>query len=433
MTKSLRIAIAGLGTVGTGVVRILQEQKTLIAERGGQIIELVAVSAKDKKKKRPITLGDIKWYDDAIKMVAESDADVIVELIGGSEGTAYEVCKTALMQGKHVVTANKALLARHGIMLATLAEQKNVTLAFEAAVAGGIPIIKALKEGLSGNQISKIAGIMNGTCNYILTNMRERSQDFAPILKEAQELGYAEADPTFDVDGIDTAHKLALLTSVAFGVPVDFEAIYKEGIRHITLDDIRYAKELGYKIKLLGVTSHTQAGIEQAVYPALVPDNYPLANIEGVDNAVLVQCSAVGKLMLAGPGAGSLPTASAVVADIIDIAAGRRNFVFNRPVKTLKTLPALGMDAHVGEYYIRLHVEDKAGVLARIMDVLGKHKISLESLLQKPAKASKDVYIVGVTHATDEKRMMEAVQQLAKIDSVLETPHVIRIEALQSA
>lgn len=429
--KPLRIGIAGLGTVGRGVVCLLQDQKLLLTQRGGRPLEIVGLSARQKKKDRSSLIEGLydstQWHDDASQLAVSKEVDVVVELIGGADGIAYEVCERALKAGKHVVTANKALIAKHGVYLAGLAEKHGVQLKCEASVAGGIPVLKVLKEGLAANQISKISGIMNGTCNYILTQMSQTGRDFGSILKEAQDLGYAEADPAFDVDGIDTAHKLSILTSLAFGSPVNMDDVYIEGIRSITPDDIRYSKELGYTIKLLGICRASEQGVEQSVYPTMVPDSYPLAAIEGVNNAVLIEGHAVGRLMLMGAGAGSLPTASAVVADIVDIAAGRSSFCFNRPVSDLKTRPSSSIEHHACSYYIRLHVEDKTGVLARITDILGTVGISMESLLQKPAK-SRDVHIAGITHATTEALMKKAVSQLAKLESVLDAPHVIRVE-----
>lgn len=429
--KALRIGIAGLGTVGRGVVCLLQDQKTLLRQRAGRSLEIVALSAKNRSKGRGSAFEGLsestRWYDDARELAVSPDVDVVVELIGGDQGVAHEVCERALKAGKHVVTANKALIARHGVYLAGLAEQHQVSLKCEAAVAGGIPVLKVLSEGLAGNQISKISGIMNGTCNYILTQMYQTGEDFDSILREAQDLGYAEADPAFDIDGVDTAHKLSILTSLAFGTPVKMDGVYIEGIRGITQDDIRYSRELGYTIKLLGICRSSEQGIEQSVYPTMLPDAHPLAVIEGVNNAVLIEGHAVGQLMLMGAGAGSLPTASAVVADIVDIAAERFRFCFNRPVAELKTKPDCSIEHHACPYYMRLHVEDKTGVLARITDILGTAGISMESLLQKPAK-TRDVHIAGITHVIKEGSIKKAVSQLAALGSVLDAPHVIRVE-----
>lgn len=426
--KTVKIGIAGLGTVGQGVFSIIREQTELLQARSGTKIEVVAVSARHKDKNRDISFDNITWYDDARHLAQDKEVDVVVELIGGDSGIAYDVCELALHKGKHVVTANKALIAKHGTHFASLAEQHQVVFAYEAAVAGGIPIIKTIKEGLAGNNITKISGIMNGTCNYILTKMQETGQDFAMILAEAQQLGYAEADPTFDVDGIDTAHKLTILSALAFGSPVNFDDVHIEGIRHITIQDIRYAKELGYKIKLLGVCSVSDDGIEQAVYPAMIPETHPIASVDGVNNAVFIESDALGKLTLSGPGAGRLPTASAVIADIVDIATNRRTFTFGKPVSQLVKRTNRCMRNHRCEYYIRLQVEDKAGVLAGITDILGKEDISMEAVIQKPAKGTQAVDIVGITHLTKEQNMMQAIEKLAHIGGVLSYPTMIRIE-----
>ncbi|MAG23920.1 MAG: homoserine dehydrogenase, partial [Rhodospirillaceae bacterium] len=340
MSDALNIAIAGLGTVGTGTLQLLDRQAGLLAERAGRPLRVVAVADLDTGRDRGVALEGIACFDDALKMVTESDTHVVVELIGGSDGIAREVCEAAMAKGRHVVTANKALLAHHGMELAAKAEIAGVALAYEAAVAGSIPIIKALREGLAGNRIARITGILNGTCNYILSAMRETGKEFDEVLAEAQALGYAEADPSFDVDGVDAAHKLALLTAVAYGCAVNFDDIYRDGIRHITSRDIACAEELGCRIKLLGITRRLdgegKGSVEQRVHPCLIPAGAPLAHVEGVLNAVAVEGDFVGPTMLEGAGAGSLPTASAVVADIVDMARGLRIPAFGRPVAELE-------------------------------------------------------------------------------------------------
>ncbi|MBF0394954.1 MAG: homoserine dehydrogenase, partial [Alphaproteobacteria bacterium] len=336
MSKPLKIAIAGLGTVGAGTVRLLREQADLIERRAGRPIVVTAVSARDKGRDRGVSLDGMAWFDDAATMAAQADAEVVVELIGGADGTARQVCETAIGRGRHVVTANKALLAHRGTELAAAAEERGVVLAYEAAVAGGIPIIKALREGLAGNRLRQVVGILNGTCNYILTTMRETGRDFGAVLAEAQALGYAEADPSFDIDGVDAAHKLAILTSVAFGCPVNFAGIHIEGIRHVSALDIQFAEELGYRIKLLGIARRTEAGIEQRVHPCMVPMSSPIAHVEGVFNAVVAEGDFVGRSFYEGRGAGAGPTASAVAADLIDIAAGRRGPTFGVPASRLE-------------------------------------------------------------------------------------------------
>ena len=337
MKAPLKIGIAGLGTVGAGVVKLLAEHGRLLSLRGGRPLKVVAVSARRKARKRDIDVSRVRWESDPMALATAPDIDVVVELIGGSSGVARRLVQTALRSGKHVVTANKALLAMHGTELATLAEKKGGILSFEAAVAGGIPIIKALREGLVGNRVGRLYGILNGTCNYILTTMRETGRDFEAVLAEAQAAGYAEADPSFDVDGIDAAHKLAVLTGAAFGAKVNFAGVHIEGIRHVSAMDIQFAEELGFRIKLLGLARETRYGIEQRVHPCMVPLAAPIAHIEGVFNAVVVEGDFVGTTMFQGRGAGQGPTASAVVADLVDVARGREMPAFVVPAHRLPT------------------------------------------------------------------------------------------------
>src|SRR5579863_1000935 len=354
MKPTLKIAIAGLGTVGAGVVALLRRNSALLERHAGRKLELVAVSARDRSRERAIDLTGVAWHEDAIAMAAQPGVDVVIELIGGSDGVARQVVTTALGHGKTVVTANKALLAHHGTTLARLAEAKGVALGFEAAVAGGIPILKALREGLAANHILRVCGILNGTCNYILSQMRQTGRDFATVLAEAQSLGYAEADPSFDIDGIDAAHKLALLAAVAFGNTVNFAGVHVEGIRHVTALDIAFAHDLGYRIKLLGLARLTEHGLEQRVHPCMVPLAAPLAHVENVFNAVMVEGDFVGRLTLEGRGAGADPTASAVVADLLDIAAGRGAPGFGVPASSLQKRPSAPMARRAGAYYVRL-------------------------------------------------------------------------------
>jgi homoserine dehydrogenase len=431
MSTPLRIALAGLGTVGAGTLTLLRRNAEPIARRAGRELGIVAVSARDRKRKRDVSLDAIRWYDDATAMAALPDVDVVVELIGGSEGTARGVVETAIEHGKHVVTANKALLAHHGTELARRAEARGVSLGFEAAVAGGIPILKVLREGLAANQVRSIYGILNGTCNYILTQMRDERRDFADVLADAQRLGYAEADPSFDIDGIDTAHKLALLAAVAFGGAVDLNGVHVEGIRHVSAQDIAYAAELGYTIKLLGVARPTEHGLEQRVHPCMVSRASPIAHVEGVFNAVVVDGDAVGRLMLEGRGAGAEPTASAVVADLVDIAAGRGAPGFGVPASALRPAKTAPMARHRGAYYMRLMVSDRPGVIADVAATLRDEHVSMGQMLQRGrAAAGEAVPVVITTHATEEAAMLRAVAKIGKLSTVLEPPCLIRIENL---
>lgn len=430
MTEALKVAIAGLGTVGAGTVRLLAEQSDIIAARCGRPVRVTAVSARSKGRDRGCDLGSMAWFDDPVAMAREADADVVCELIGGADGTAKDVTVAAIAAGRHVVSANKALLAHYGTELAEKAEAAGVQLRFEAAVAGGIPIIKALREGLAGNRLSRVYGILNGTCNYILSIMRETGRDFADVLADAQRLGYAESDPSFDIDGVDAAHKLALLTSVAFGTKVDFGAVHIEGIRHVSALDIKFAQELGYRIKLLGIARRTDAGIEQRVHPCMIRASAPIASVEDVYNAVVAEGDFVGRSVYEGRGAGAGPTASAVAGDIIDIAAGRQAFTFGVPAKDLQPLPKCSMENHVGAYYIRLMVVDKQGVFADIAAALRDAKVSMEAVLQRGRAPGEVVPVVMTLHETVEASLNDALHRITAIDGVVEPPMVIRIEAL---
>ncbi|MBN9563109.1 MAG: homoserine dehydrogenase [Alphaproteobacteria bacterium] len=428
MTRPLSVAVAGLGTVGAGVLTVLRDNAELVAARAGRPIAVTAISARDRSRDRGVPLGGLRWYDDPVALAADPAVDVVVEVIGGSEGPARELVRAALEQRKPVATANKALMAVHGAELAALAERAGVPLAFEAAVAGGIPVIKALREGLAANRISRVAGILNGTCNYILTVMRERGREFAEVLADAQKLGYAEADPSFDVDGIDAAHKLAILAALAFGRPVAFEAVHVEGIRAISALDIGFAGEFGYRIKLLGIARQTEGGIEARVHPCMVPQASPLAGVDGVFNAVVAEGDFVGRVMLEGRGAGAGPTASAVVADLIDIARGRTTPVWGAASGALSDAPSVPMSEHFGAYYLRLMVVDRPGVIADVTAVLRDSGISLESMLQRGRAPGESVPVVLVTHETNEAAMRAALLRIAALDAVLEAPTLIRIE-----
>ena len=423
----MRVAVAGLGTVGTGTVRLLQTNAALLRQRTGRDIEITAVADLDRRD-RGISLTACAWYEDAVAMARDCGVDVIVELIGGSEGVAKAVCETAIAAGRHVVTANKALIAHHGTALAEAAEAAGVTLAYEAAVGGGIPIIKSLREGLVGNARGRVYGILNGTSNYILTAMREGGREFSEVLAEAQALGYAEADPSFDVDGIDTAHKLAILASVAFGCTVDFHAVHVEGIRYVSAVDIAFAEELGYRIKLLGIAKLTESGIERRVHPCMVPLGAPIAHVEGVFNAVVADGDFVDTIMQVGRGAGERPTASAVVADIADIARGQRVPTFAVPASELRKLPAADMGSHRGAYYVRLMVLDKPGVFADIAAILRDHAVSMEAVIQRGRAPGEAVPVVLTTHDTEEAAMMRALDAIFDLKSCIEPPRVIRIE-----
>ena len=428
MSEPLKIAIAGLGTVGVGVLRVLAAHSKLLETRGGRAIRVTAVSARDRGRGRGLDLSAFQWFDDAAAMAADADAEAVVELIGGSDGAAKAVTERAIAAGRHVVTANKALIALHGAALAAAAESAGVTLAYEAAVAGAIPIIRAMREGLSANRIARIRGILNGTCNYILTTMRETGRGFDDVLAEAQELGFAEADPSFDIDGVDAAHKLAILASLAFGSRVDFGGVFIEGIRRVSARDVAYAEELGYRIKLLGTAEITDEGLHQRVHPAMVPLDAPIASVEGVLNAVEAQSDFAGATMLEGAGAGAGPTASAVVGDLIDIACGRRTPTFGVPVSRLAEMPAAPMSGHVGPYYVRLMVYDRPGVFADVAAVLRDHEISMEAVIQRARSETEAVPVVLTTHETRESAMQGAADAIAALASVREAPHVIRIE-----
>ena len=430
MMQPLRIAVAGLGNVGAGTVKLLQQHAEDLARRCERPIEIRAVSARDRRRDRGIDLSRYAWHDDPVALARLPEIDVVVELIGGAEGPARELLEAALAAGKHVVTANKALLAHHGTALARQAEAKGVSLGYEAAVAGGIPIIKTLREGLAANRIERVYGILNGTCNYILTVMRQSGREFADVLADAQSLGYAEADPSFDVDGIDAAHKLAILAGVAFGCEINFAGVQVDGIRDVSAVDIAFAEELGYRIKLLGIARPTEFGIEQRVHACMVPLGTPIAHVEGVYNAVVTEGDFVGQNICEGRGAGAGPTASAVVSDVIDIARGRSQPTFSVPASELKRLPASPMARHRGAYYIRLMVVDKPGVIADVAAALRDEEVSMEAMIQRARSPGEAVPVVLTTHETEEAAMRRALDRITRLASVTEPPHMIRIESL---
>ena len=437
-SQPLRIGLAGLGTVGASVLRILRRQENALSERCGRAIRVTAVSARDRTRDRGVDLGGLTWFDDPVALAKSDEIDCLVELVGGSDGPAKAAVEAALAAGKSVVTANKALLAHHGIALATLAEQNGVALAFEASSAGGIPIVKTLREALAGNTVTRLYGILNGTCNYILSRMELEGLTFEACQKDAQRLGYAEADPTFDVEGYDTAHKLAILTSLAFGTKIDAEAIHVEGISSIAPLDLKMADELGYRIKLLGVAERTRTGIEQRVHPTMVPKSSAIAQVMGVLNAVTVDADAVRELTLVGPGAGGDPTASAVVADIADVARGTAGLPFGLPVARLEAAVRAPMQRHEGGYYVRLAVLDHPGAAAAIATRMAEADISLESIVQRRSEAAVQrdpsgrsgapVPVVLITYATSEAAIRAALEKVSADGHVAEPPQVIRIE-----
>lgn len=440
MADALKIGIAGLGTVGASLVRILQERRAALETTCGRAIEITAVTARDRNRDRGVNLSTTTWHEDALSLAGTADIDVFVELMGGAGEPALSAVKAALSRGVHVVTANKALLAAHGIALAGLAEENGALLNYEAAVAGGIPVIKALRESLTGNTISRVYGIMNGTCNYILTKMEKEGLSFADCLKEAQRLGYAEADPAFDIEGNDTAHKLSILTSLAFGTAIAAEDIYLEGITNISIDDIHAAADLGYRIKLLGVAQRTESGIEQRVHPTMVPLDSVIAQVDGVTNAVAIESDILGELLMVGPGAGGNATASAVLGDIADIAKSRPGEqhvpAFGRPVTALLPYRQAQIQSHEGGYFIRLKVLDKTGVFASIATRMAENRISLESIVQHskhPVETGEPQTIILVTHATTEAAVRKAVLTIKNEGYLVGDPQVIRIERPKAA
>jgi len=443
--EPVRLGIAGLGTVGGGLLELLETNGSVMAQRAGRPITVTGVSARDRSKPRPIDLSKVTWFDDPVKLAESDDIDIFVELIGGDSGPAREAVETALRRGRHVVTANKALLAHHGNTLARLAEEKGIALNFEAAVAGGIPIIKALRESLSGNRVDRVYGIMNGTSNFILTMMEQHQRSFADALAEAQRLGYAEADPTFDIGGFDTAHKLAILTAIAFGSEVNVDAISIEGITDITLEDITIAGELGYRIKLLGVAVNTPDGIVQRVHPALVPRVSPIADIHGAFNAVAVTGDFADDLFLSGRGAGARPTASSVAADIVDIARGLRLSPFGIPATSLKPYRAASAAPLKSCYYITMTLEDRPGSVAAVARHMADQDISLDSIIQRPTQhlpvngtgdggrceSAPTRPVVLITHDTTEEAVRKAIRNIESDRHSVDRPRMIRIERIR--
>ena len=428
MIKKFKVGVAGLGSVGAATVKLLQEESDLISLRTGCNIDVSLVSARDENKERDFSYNDIKWVNDPTHMAKDSQLDLVVEAIGGESGIAKAVIETALEAKKHVVTANKALIACHGLDLAKIAESAGVSLKFEAAVAGGIPIIKALNEGLSSNRVKSIYGILNGTCNYLLSNMQRSGREFNDLLEEAKQLGYAESDPTFDIDGTDTAHKLAILSSLAFNTRPSFSSIYTEGITKITPQDFEFADQLGYRIKLLGIARLTEMGLEQRVHPCLVKMDAPISYIEDVFNGVVIEGNHVGTAMFEGRGAGPGPTSSAVVADIIDIVLGRVSKPFGVPVNDLEEPIQSVFAQRKGAYYIRCSVLDKSGVFAEIATVLKENGVSMERVIQKASNNGGGVQVVMTTHEAKEEEIELIIGSIDKSKVVLEPTRVIRIE-----
>jgi homoserine dehydrogenase len=431
MEAPLRVGLAGLGTVGSAVAGMLLRTREKLSVRAGRPIDLVAVASKDPPRDQSLDLASLRQGSDAVALAKDSGIDVFVELMGGSGDPAKTSVETALSNGRPVVTANKALIAKHGTALIKLAEKHNAAFNFEAAVGGGIPVIKTLREGLGGADISRVYGILNGTCNFILTQMQKEGRTFEDCLKEAQQLGYAEADPTFDIGGFDTAHKIAILASLAFGAEVDADAVYVEGIQSITLADLEAADDLGYRVKLLGVAVKTESGIEQRVHPTMVPKGSVIAEIDGVTNAIAINSDAVD-LTLVGPGAGGAATASAVVADLVDLASGRRVAPFGRGAAKLTKAVRAPMQQHEGGYYIRLAAVDKPGTAATIAGRMAEQGISLESIVQhrrgKTHSADTPAPVILITYATHEDAMRRALNAIKKDGVLAEVPQVIRIE-----
>jgi homoserine dehydrogenase len=427
MTQPLRIAIAGLGTVGAGVIKLLDANRDIITRRAGRGIEVVAVSAQHRAKDRGVDLSRFQWIDDSTSLATVTNADVIVELIGGSEGTALTLAQNSIAAGKAFVTANKAMIAHHGLALAAAAEAQGIALKYEAAVAGGIPVIKGLREGAAANEITQVYGILNGTCNYILTTMEAEGRDFGAVLADAQALGYAEADPAFDVDGVDAAHKLSILASLCFGTRIDFGAVATTGIRAVLAGDIAQAKALGFRVRLVGRAEAVAGGLLQSVQPCLVPVAHPLAHVAGAMNAVVAQGNFVGRLFFEGRGAGEGPTASAVVADLIDIARGEYGPAFAMPVASLADPGHADAGTRVGRYYMRFTVADRPGVLAEITAAMRDASVSIESLIQRGEAPDGGVLLVMTTHECAEARVSDALSKLAGSANLVGAPMLMPI------
>ncbi len=437
MVAPLKVGIAGLGTVGADVVSLIEEQARVLSARSGRGIKVVAVTARSKAKKRNVNLRGIAWAKSPLALATDPNINCFVELMGGAGDPALSAIEAALKSGKSVVTANKALIAKHGSKLAALAEKHGGALNFEAAVGAAIPVVKTLREGLAGTQINRVYGILNGTCNYILTRMEQEGLSFAECLKDAQRLGYAEANPSFDVDGHDTAQKLAILASIAFGTKVAQSSVYVEGISSIAPADLRAAQDLGYRVKLLGVAVRTKSGIEQRVHPTMVPRTSSIAQVMGVTNAVTIDGEGISPITLVGPGAGGAATASAVVADIADVARGIRAKPFGRPIAKLRTIKKAPMERHEGGYYIRLMARDLAGTAATIATRLAEQKISIESIVQRHPNGGVDtgaggkpspVPVILITYATTEDAVRRALQAVQSDKVITGRPQVVRIE-----
>jgi homoserine dehydrogenase len=427
MTQPLRIALAGLGTVGAGVIKLLDANAKLIERRAGRPIEIAAVSARDRYRDRGVDLSRFEWADDASTLATREDVDAVVELIGGADGPALTLARLTLGNGKAFVTANKAMIAHHGVELAEAAEKANAALKYEAAVAGGIPVIKGLREGAAANEIGRVYGILNGTCNYILTQMEEAGHDFADVLADAQRLGYAEADPSFDIDGVDAAHKLSILASLAFGTALDFDTVEIGGIRHVIAADIAEAAALGFRVRLVGLAEAGAKGLFQRVHPCLVPVNHPLAHVVGSLNAVVAEGNFVGRLFFEGRGAGEGPTASAVVADLIDIARGEYGPAFAMPVASLAKLGRAPADQRRGRAYLRFTVADRPGVLAEITAAMRDAGVSIESLIQRGTAADGSALLVMVTHECPERAVSDALDRLEGSQSLTAKPLLMHI------
>ncbi|MGR3794276.1 homoserine dehydrogenase [Vannielia sp. SX4] len=426
MSDPLRLGIAGLGTVGAGVVKIVRRHADLLTARTGRPIAISAVSARSRDKDRGVPLKDYAWEDNAVELATRDDVDVFVELMGGEDGPAKAATEAAIAAGKQVVTANKAMLAIHGQALAEAAEAAGTQLRYEAAVAGGIPVIKSLTEGLAGNEITRVMGVMNGTCNYILTRMEATGQGYNALFDECAKLGYLEADPELDVGGIDAAHKLAILSSIAFGTQVNFDGIEIEGIQRITLSDIRHAADMGFRIKLLGVAQMTGRGLEQRMTPCLVPYDSPLGQLEGGTNMVVIEGDAVEQIVLRGPGAGEGPTASAVMADICDIARGTRLPVFGKPSETLTKAPA-ARSASAAPYYLRMDLHDKPGAMAKVAAALGEAGVSIDRMRQY-GHDNEAAPVLFVTHKTTHASLSAALAAIGQTGVVVGEPVALRIE-----
>jgi homoserine dehydrogenase len=429
MSAPLRLGLAGLGTVGIGVVKIVQAQADLITARTGRSVQITAVSARDPKKNRDADLSAYAWETDPVALARRDDVDVFVEVMGGHDGPALAATKAAIVAGKDVVTANKALLAHHGQALALAAEGQGTVIRFEAAVAGGIPVIKALTEGLAANRIKRVMGVMNGTCNYILTRMQSAGLPYETVFEEARQLGYLEADPNLDVGGIDAGHKLSLLSAIAFGTRVSFDAVELEGIGNVSIDDIRLAEDMGYRIKLLGVAQMTGRGLEQRMTPCLVPSASPLGQLQGGTNMVVLEGDSVGQIVLRGPGAGMGPTASAVMADVIDIARGIRLPTFGIPATQLAQ-PTAASSATPAPYYLRMTLLDKPGALAKIATCLGESGISIDQMrqLHRPGDRAEDAVVLIVTHKAAPADIAHALSSFAPTGVLVGQPVAIRIE-----